>query len=155
MEKIIGRYIRVPFFKLYWRVTVSRRRRTRVIVLHENNILLVRHIKSKVWSLPGGQVNKHEDFISAGVRELEEELGITDFVFEYILGTYSLKTKKRDDTVTAIVGSLSDEKILKLQWEIQEAVWFALDALPANVSRYVSNRVAEYHAGARDIVGSW
>ncbi len=57
-------------------------RRTRTILLHEDEILLVQDglrffNEGESWTLPGGGIKRGEDVQVAAVREVREELGIT------------------------------------------------------------------------------
>lgn len=47
-----------------------------VVDLQNNMLLLVDHLKAKLWLPTGGHVEMHEDPVTTVVREAEEELGI-------------------------------------------------------------------------------
>ncbi|MEI6850698.1 MAG: NUDIX hydrolase [Candidatus Saccharibacteria bacterium] len=42
----------------------------------ENKILILERARSKTWCLPGGRLNEDDDWDSALLREIKEELGI-------------------------------------------------------------------------------
>ena len=52
------------------------------IVLRNNQVLLVRDLGKKTYSLPGGGANRNEPALAAAVRELKEELGMSAYKAE-------------------------------------------------------------------------
>jgi 8-oxo-dGTP pyrophosphatase MutT (NUDIX family) len=145
----------LPFYHLYWRVMKPESTRARVVLTFENQILLVKHIGKKYWSLPGGKVEKGESFYEAMTRELKEELGIKACNFINKLGQYQQVTKTRKDTVHVFVASLEQKTILKLQWEIIDARWFDIDHLPVPTEQGVCKRISEYKNGKSNIYSNW
>jgi 8-oxo-dGTP pyrophosphatase MutT (NUDIX family) len=65
-----------PFWFVHFK---SVPRRTRVLVLHNDEVLLVKGWLSARggWSLPGGGIHKGESNRAGAVRELKEETGLT------------------------------------------------------------------------------
>ncbi len=67
-------WIMWPFWIVYFRLS---RKRSRVLVVFEDEVLLVRSfISLRQWGLPGGGNTKHESPEASAVRELHEETGI-------------------------------------------------------------------------------
>jgi ADP-ribose pyrophosphatase YjhB (NUDIX family) len=58
------------------------RTRGTAIVLRNNQVLLVRDLGKKTYSLPGGGANRREPALAAAVRELKEELGMSAYKAE-------------------------------------------------------------------------
>jgi ADP-ribose pyrophosphatase YjhB (NUDIX family) len=58
------------------------RTRGTAIVLRDNQVLLVRDLGKKNYSLPGGGANRNEPALAAAVRELKEELGMSAYKAE-------------------------------------------------------------------------
>ncbi len=82
------------------------------------------------WSLPGGIVKRGETWNAGFAREVKEETGVTlrDARLLYVLSGYKLR-------VEAYFTALADGGDLHADsWEVLEAGWFALDALPARVA---------------------
>lgn len=68
-------YVLIPFWHVYFRFS---RQRSRVLVVYEGNVLLVRGwISTNDYSLPGGGCKPGETLRACAVRELSEEVGIT------------------------------------------------------------------------------
>jgi 8-oxo-dGTP pyrophosphatase MutT (NUDIX family) len=145
----------LPLYLLYWRVMKPETTRARVVLTFENQVLLVKHIGKKYWSLPGGKVEKGESFYKAMTRELQEELGIKKCIFISKLGQYQQNTKTRRDTVHVFVASVEQKIILKLQWEIIDARWFDINHLPVPTQQGASRRISEYKNGGSDIYDTW
>lgn len=69
----LGFWIGWPLFYLYF----SRSTRTRILLIHDNRLLIVKNwLSSGHWSLPGGGIKKGEDPGIGAVRELYEETAI-------------------------------------------------------------------------------
>lgn len=66
----------------------------KVIVTHENKILLVKEIPELWWSFPGGGIEHGEPIKAALVRELEEELGVSpsDITTDYKIIHHTIGT---------------------------------------------------------------
>lgn len=68
-------------------------RRTRILVVNGNDVLVVRGwLSSGRWGLPGGGLHRGEDPAEGAVRELKEETGI-DVKATKLQKLYSGKTK--------------------------------------------------------------
>lgn len=62
------------------------------LVLHEDTILLIEHVKLGWWMPPGGHIDPNEDPAQAVIREVHEETGlsceiVSDEHFHYTSGT--------------------------------------------------------------------
>lgn len=143
--------------RLYWRLTRPRTLGVRAVVLDSaERIALVRHTYGEHWYLPGGGVKKKESFAAALARELREEVAIAEFTVERILGVYHSMREYKDDHVVAFVVRVGDPSALAKAdpLEIEDAAWFALDALPEDTSPATLRRIAEYRAGTVG-AGAW
>ena len=110
-------------------------------------VLLIRHsYGSGRWMLPGGGVDRGEDPLAAGIRELAEETGcalhdpiLFGQVEEPLHGTTN---RVHLVTGTAIGIVRGDGR------EVIEATFFALDALPPDLSYLVDRYLADWVTAA-------
>lgn len=131
------------------------KRKAKILFIHkvsatEYKLLLGRRVSSNesFWWIPGGSVEAGESDFEAGVRELGEELFLTD-TFVKILDTY-----KNSNTVPVVVEyasaqannviflvpmrSPSEIAVPSIRDEFEEIAWFDLNNLPENMSREFS-----------------
>jgi ADP-ribose pyrophosphatase YjhB (NUDIX family) len=150
-HRLIGKAAR-----LYWRLRRPRTLGVRMIVVDEQErIALVRHTYTDAWYLPGGGVKMGESFEMAAYRELHEEVGLADVEIERVLGVYHSRREGKDDHIVVFVMHAGAAAIRAADArEIEEASWFAVDALPDGVSPATRRRIEEFRAGKLGI-GSW
>lgn len=143
--------------RLVWRMTRPRTFGVRAVV-HDKagRIALVRHTYGPHWYLPGGGVKKREGAADAVLREIAEEIALTEVTIERVLGAYYSRQEYKDDHVVVFVVGANGPKapVAADRFEIAEAGWFALDALPDGVSPATVRRIAEY-AGPGTGWGKW
>lgn len=143
-HRLLGRLV-----KLYWRTTRPRTLGVRAIVLDPaDRVALVRHTYLEHWYIPGGGVKKRESFMTGLARELREEVAITDFTIERVLGIYHSRNEAKDDHVVVYVVRVADPAALAKAdpIEIEAAEWFPLDGLPDTTSPATLRRIDEYRA---------
>jgi 8-oxo-dGTP pyrophosphatase MutT (NUDIX family) len=119
---IVGFYLAWPAFFVY----LSRSERTRVIIVCQGKVLVVRNwLSDGRWSLPGGGLHKGEDPRLGAIRELFEETGIrieSDHLIE--LGTGRWQLHGLGYTFRSYVVCLDTEPQLHRQHiEISRLVW--------------------------------
>lgn len=103
-----------------------------VVVWHHGQVLLVRHrYRARYpWGLVTGFVDRGETLEDASARELMEEAGIRidepslRFLMSRAVSGHHLETVFWVDAATETTAGASADG------EIQEAAWFAVDALP-------------------------
>jgi len=128
-----------------------------LVLDRDDRVALVLHTYLDNWYLPGGGVIRGESYQQALVRELREEVGLSDFSIERVLGVYhDTVTLKDDHVVVFVVRTPSSAPAIDSAdpLEIQETRWFALDALPPDLSPATARRIAEYRAGVTG-TGIW
>ena len=94
-------------------------------------------------------MKKKESYARALARELREEIALNDFAVDRLLGVYHSLREHKDDHIVVYVVRAADTVIRKTDiLEIEEAGWFAPDALPHKVSAATLRRIQEYRDGA-------
>jgi len=144
--------------RLWWTIRRPRTLGVRALVLDgAERVVLVKHTYRPYWYLPGGGVNKRESFAHALARELREEIGLEDCRLDRVLGVYRNGGEGKDDHVVIFVVRTREataEVRAADAMEIEEAGWFALDALPADISPASLRRIGEYRRGEIGL-GDW
>lgn len=151
-HRLIGKAAR-----LVWRITKPRTIGVRAVLLDQaDRIALVRHTYTDQWYLPGGGVKKGESVKAALLRELEEEVAVTQPAIERVLGIYHSRHEGKDDHIIIFVARTAQAGILRRAdlLEIEQAEWFSLDQLPGSTSPATARRIAEYRQGVTG-AGVW
>ena len=119
-------------------------RGVKAVVTHSNQFLLVRiGYAHKRWTLPGGQVERNEDFKTAAMRELREETGVVVNEMTYLDSCFSTLHHKRD-TVQYFTAESADTELIIDDQEIVDAGWFARSLLPEERNPSVDRGIAMY-----------
>jgi 8-oxo-dGTP pyrophosphatase MutT (NUDIX family) len=131
--------IRIAYagLRTYWFLARPRIVGVKCVLIHGDDVLLVRHTYGKrVWDLPGGTVRRREVPHDAAQREMHEELGRR--IEEWTpLGELSVNTNHHDDNLHLFQARIQDRELELNLTELAEAGWFAPDALPADLARFV------------------
>ena len=142
----------------YRRTRGARTLGVRGLVLDDQDrVALVLHTYIDQWFLPGGGVKRNEGYGQALMRELREEIGVSDVRVERVLGVYHNRQELKDDHVVVFVARTTMPGIevrITDTFEIQQARWFALDELPEDLSPATARRIAEYRASLTGF-GDW
>ncbi|WP_298284772.1 NUDIX domain-containing protein [Novosphingobium sp.] len=129
----------------WWRLTKRTVRGCSVIAIDAQGcILLVRHSyhARDTWMLPGGGFGRDENLLSAAVRELAEETGCVLTEAAHI-GSVTLDRSGWTNLIEVICG-LVDGKPAPDGREIEEARFFAPDALPERTSGPTNQMIAKW-----------
>lgn len=104
------------------------------LIIRDNKVLmgLREYMKGKpVWTFPGGRCDEGETIKEALARELNEEIGITNFNIVRFAGE-KLGAKSGDKVYFFECEIFQEPKLMEpekfLQWE-----WFSLNDLPPNL----------------------
>lgn len=125
-----------------------------LVIDQANRILLVKHTYMENWHFPGGGVLPGEPTRVAAIRELFEETGAQAEEEIELLGVYFHKVCRVNDYV--ILYRVPSFKLTpaKISPEIAEAKWFPLNALPDDLNKNTSLRIAE-HCYNQPIIDQW
>lgn len=141
--------------RLLFRALNLRTRGAKVMLFNQaGELLLVRNSygSSELFTLPGGGIRRGETPQGAAAREAREEAGVDARELAHVSTHFSTAEGWRD-TIYLFRGKTDQEPVADGR-EVMEARFFALDALPANVSGAALRRIAE-HEGEREPDGSW
>lgn len=133
----------------YWRWSRGATLGTRAMVIDgAGRVLLIKHSYVDGWHLPGGGVETGETVLAALARELVEEANIKLGGSPKLHGIFFNKRASRRDYVALfIVRDFVQDGPPVPNHEIIEHGFFALDALPDDVSRATRARLAEVFDG--------
>lgn len=126
-----------------------------MILICGNEILLVRHRRSRFWNLPGGGISPHKDPILETLRELYEETKIIIDDVDYQLGKYDASAEGKRDTVFIFVKQIMKKIQPKISFELQDAQWFDVNQLPETTSPATRSRIHEYRKGLQEVLQKW
>jgi 8-oxo-dGTP pyrophosphatase MutT (NUDIX family) len=133
----------------YWRFSRGATLGARAMVIDgANRIFLVKHSYVGGWHLPGGGVETGETLLEALARELAEEGNIQLGAAPQLHGVYfNKRMSRRDHVALFIVRDFRRDGNPRPNHEIVEHGFFAIDALPEDVSRATRARVSEVFGG--------
>jgi 8-oxo-dGTP pyrophosphatase MutT (NUDIX family) len=134
-----------PLLHSLYRQTRGMTLGTRSLVLadHDRELLLVRHTYSPGWLLPGGGVERGEALVDGAIRELREEAGILASEEPKLHGLFLNDRQFRGDHVACFVLRQFSQEPFSGNFEIAEARFFPVEALPEGTSPGTRRRLAE------------
>jgi ADP-ribose pyrophosphatase YjhB (NUDIX family) len=113
-------------------------------VLRDNEVLLVRHGYTPGWHLPGGGVEPGETFEEALAKELLEEGNVRVTGKPVLHALFQNRNaSSRDHVAVYVVRAFEYGGPLAPSFEIQEAKFFPLNALPEGTTQSTRKRLAE------------
>ncbi len=120
----------------------------RGMVLRDGEVLLVRHGYVAGWHLPGGGVEPGETFEEALAKELREEGNVRVTGTPQLHGLFQNRNaSSRDHVAVYVVRDFVHDGPLAPRFEIQEAKFFPLAALPDGTTQATRRRIAEVMEG--------
>lgn len=133
-----------PLAKIWWHLFPKVSLGTRVFVVQDGRVLLVKMTYLKNWYFPGGGVDRHESLPSCASRELVEETGYRARVLRF--HAIYFDDRERASNHVALFYADGIEKIegAHPDREIERVEWFPLTALPEGVSPATRRRIEEY-----------
>jgi ADP-ribose pyrophosphatase YjhB (NUDIX family) len=144
---------------VYWRLFRPRTLGVCAVVQDPGGrVVLVRQTYRSGWHFPGGGVRKFETFTDALARELKEEIGLTSYSVERLLGVYENRSEGKDDRVVVFHLTVTAEEAAEARradpFEIGEMCWFAPNDLPADVTPATARRIRDLSSKAA-CFGAW
>jgi ADP-ribose pyrophosphatase YjhB (NUDIX family) len=134
---------------LYWRFRRGMTLGVRGVVLRGGDVLLVRHGYTPGWHLPGGGVEPGETFEGALAKELMEEGNVRITGAPELHALFQNRNaSSRDHVAVYVVREFDYGGPLSPTFEIKEAKFFPLDALPEGTTQSTRKRLAEIMNGA-------
>lgn len=114
----------------------------------DGRVLLVRHGYMDGWHLPGGGVEPGETLIDALSRELMEEGNVRVAGTPVLHGVYfNNAVTRRDHVALFVVQEFEYGGSLPASFEIQEAGFFHVEALPDGTTAATRRRLEEIRHG--------
>jgi ADP-ribose pyrophosphatase YjhB (NUDIX family) len=127
--------------RVYWFIMRPRVRGALALLVHADQLLLVRNTYGRrVWTLPGGMIKRNEDPAAAMRREVHEEVGIAVEGLQ-LVGVFTGRQAQRHDTIHIFTAPVSHPVVHIDPGEILDAQWFPLADLP-RLSTYTRRAIA-------------
>lgn len=137
------------------RVSLKANRKDRVtfgvqgVVRDGRRVLLVRHGYRRGWYFPGGGLERGETALGGLLRELQEEVGVLASASPRLIGIYThFDQFPGDHILLYLLETWTRPHIPAPTYEIEEARFFDVEALPDEVSKGTQRRIAEIFAGS-------
>lgn len=102
------------------------------VIVKDGLVLLDKHGDDVFWKFPGGRVRDTESLQVTALREVEEELGLTDVVLsgDPVVFTFHRLRDGVPEFVTLYHYRASTNMEPKAQRDVREVAWHPIDALP-------------------------
>jgi len=108
------------------------------IILHSDQILLVKARDKANWQLPGGRIESGESPVDAVVREVKEETGL-----EARVGRLTGRYRREDGTVARVYVARARGKLAGARQEIIAQRWVPIREAKEMVSHATRRRMIE------------
>lgn len=136
---------------LWWRIRRPHVHGTKAVIINERReVLLVRHTYAlrHLYMLPGGGFRPGQDAAAAAAREVLEETGVRVAGPMRLHGAFVDTARGARNHIHVYIGESEPGAIAIADGkEIAEASWFAMDALPTNISTPSAQRIIEVRDG--------
>jgi len=128
-----------PIRKLYWWIVQPKTRGVKCLITYQDKFLLTRLAYAHgLWTIPGGGVEKKENFEAAAWRELFEETGLKPSSLKFFK-EYQTTVQHKRDTVQCFYGEVDSSQFELDPLEIAEAGWFTRGEFPEDRTTRVDN----------------
>lgn len=118
-----------------------------LVLLRDGKILLCRRLKAPeagFWNIPGGKLDFMERAEDAARRETEEETGLRIGAVRFLCADEQVFPDEKHHWVSLlyVTEDFAGEPRIMEPDKHDGMEWFALDALPDNLSKFVTSAVA-------------
>ncbi|MDC7222158.1 MAG: NUDIX domain-containing protein [Spirochaetales bacterium] len=141
------------FARIYWGLFRPKTSGSRVMMIRDGKILLVKHSYQNYWFFPGGGLKYGETYEEAARREMGEEAGAEGESLEFC-GVYNSYDQSKSDSI-ALFFCDKFSFTGHSDGEIEEVRLFGLDELPPNLEPGCARRLEEYSQGKIALHGRW
>lgn len=132
-----------------WRLTGAPQQGAHAVALTpDDKVVLVRLTYADGWRLPGGGVGRREEPEEAALRELREEVGLTEWGAVERLEDFSGSSGVEGDR-SALFLVRDVRYRARRTWEVDDVREFALDALPEEIGDWTLRAIAAGRAKGR------
>jgi len=139
--RIVYKFMR-PFLGLFF----SGKLRTRALIIHKSQILLVRNWKGRQrWTLPGGGAKNNESSQGAIIRELKEELGLNvkKTELEFISEVNHVEGSAKYPVVIYRLKFVKKPTFSMHRPELIDAEWWQVNDLPVNIDELTEKTITQ------------
>lgn len=136
-----------------WQLTGAQVIGVKVMLLRDGHVLLVRQTYRRGWFLPGGGLKRGETIADGGRREAWEEVGARVGDVE-LIGLYT-HVHGRVTNHLAVLATDSFQTEHREHWEIAEARYFPVHALPRGLAAGDRHCIERHVAGETRLLGRW
>lgn len=139
--------------RLYWFLARPVTLGTRIILLQEGEIVLVKHSYQEGWYLPGGGVKRGETLEQAIRREAAEECGAALNQIQF-LGIYTNFIDYKSDHIALFLSQ--DFSITNLHdREIERVAMFPIHQIPVKLSPGSHQKIEAFFNENLENIGMW
>lgn len=116
---------------------------TVVVVDKDNKVLLHQREDFRIWSLPGGHIDKQENWQTAAIREVYEETGYMVEI-ERLVGEYWQPEMPNGGEIKYVcAGRIIGGEAIKRGPETLQVKWFDIEGLPFSLSGFMREYIAD------------
>jgi 8-oxo-dGTP pyrophosphatase MutT (NUDIX family) len=139
--------------RVYWFLVRPITMGTRIFLINDDQVVLVKHSYQDAWFLPGGGIKRNESLEQAIRREAAEECGATIEQMRF-LGIYTNFVNYKNDHIALFA---SDDFTLteKRDHEIEHVAFFPMNQLPEKISPGSRRKIEAYINERLESTGIW
>jgi len=133
MKKYLYKFAIYPI-KFYWFIFRPSGFGVKCVIYKGSEVLMIKNTYGRGWwTFPGGGIKKGESEENAARREVSEEVGL-ELKNLKLVGKFLSTLEYKKDNITVFSAEPETLTINLQEAEIQEAKWFSMNALPAQMA---------------------